>query len=174
MGKPPVEPYPPDVEEGAEQRGLEFGDLVDAVVEEADWSNERTARSVAWWRAELRRCRLTGAELGEAELRDVSFVECRLDLAGLRFAKLERVVFSECRLEECDLYEAKLADVLFDHCTLREATFTGASLRRVELRGCELAGLHGVDALRGARLPWADVVANAPLFAHALGIEILD
>jgi uncharacterized protein YjbI with pentapeptide repeats len=85
----------------------------------------------------------------------------------------ERVVFRECRMAECDLYEASLTDVLFEKCELREATFTRVKLRRVELRGCDLSGLRGVDALRGARMPWSDVLENGPLFAAALGLEIV-
>jgi hypothetical protein len=43
-----------------------------------------------------------------------------------------------------------------------------------ERRSCDLKGLQGVEALRGARLPWNDVLENAPLFAAALGLEIID
>ena len=89
-------------------------------------------------------------------------------------ARLERVVFRDCRMAECDLYDASLADVLFERCELREATLSGARLERVELRGCDLTGLRGVEALRGARMPWNDVLENAPLFAVALGVEIVD
>ena len=125
-------------------------------------------------RAELRSCRLTGAELAEAKLSDVTFDDCRLDLVNLRFAKLERVVFRDCRMGECDFEEASLKDVLFERCELREATFTSASLQRVELRSCDLRGLRGVEALRGVRMPWNDLLENAPLFALAAGIEIVD
>ena len=173
MGKPPAALYPPELEETAPQE-LELGDVVDAVLEDVDWANRRPARGVRLRRTELRRCRLTGAELHDTQLTDVSFIECRLDLVGLRFARLERVVFRDCRMDECELYEASLEDVLFERCGLREATFTGVQARRIELRGCDLAGLHGVEALKGARMPWNDVLENAPLFAHALGIEIVD
>jgi uncharacterized protein YjbI with pentapeptide repeats len=172
LGKPPRAPYPPDLAEDATPVA-ELGDLVDALVEDVDWANRRASRLVTR-RAELRRCRLTGAELGEAALTDVIFRECRLDLVGLRMAKLERVVFRECRMSECDFYEASPKDVVFDHCDLREATFTSARIDRVDLRGCNLAGLRGVEALRGTRMPWNDVLENAPLFAAALGIEIVD
>jgi hypothetical protein len=47
-------------------------------------------------------------------------------------------------------------------------------VKRVELRGCDLTGLRGVEALKGARMPWNDVLENGPLFAAALGLEILD
>jgi uncharacterized protein YjbI with pentapeptide repeats len=170
--KPPASPYPPDPDEDAAPV-TELDGLVDAVVIDADWAN-RQARGAVARRAELRRCRLTGTELAEAALTDVTFEECRLDLAGLRIAKLERVVFRDCRMAECDLFEATLTDVLFERCELREATFGGVKVQRVELRGCDLAGLHGAEALRGVRMPWNDVLENGPLFAAALGVEIVD
>jgi uncharacterized protein YjbI with pentapeptide repeats len=174
LGKPPVAPYPPDLDLDEDAPpATELGDLVDVVVCDLDWAN-RSVRGFKARRVELHRCRLTGSELAEATLSDVSFVDCRLDLVGLRVAKLERVVFRDCRMEECDFADATLADVLFEHCELRQASVAGARLKRVELRGCGLAGLEGVDALRGARMPWSDVLENAPLFAAALGVEIVD
>ncbi|HEX5246208.1 MAG TPA: pentapeptide repeat-containing protein [Gaiellaceae bacterium] len=172
LGKPPTSPYPPDLpEDPVPVTDLE--DLVDAVVAGVEWAN-RPARGLAARRVELRRCRLTGVELAEAMLSDVTFHDCRLDLVSLRIAKLERVVFRECRMAECDFYDASLTDVLFEGCELREATFSGVKLKRVELRGCDLSSLRGVEALRGARMPWNDVLENGPLFAAALGLEIVD
>lgn len=172
MSKPPHEPYAPDPAEDAPPV-TELADLVDAVAVDVDWANTKASGLVAR-RAELRRCRLTGVELAEATLFDVTLLDCRLDLAGLRLAKLERVVFRDCRMEECDFNAASLTDVLFDRCSLREATFSEMRSKRLELRGCDLAGVRGVEALRGARMPWNDVLENAPLFAIALGIEIVD
>jgi uncharacterized protein YjbI with pentapeptide repeats len=125
-------------------------------------------------RVELHMVRLTGSDLAEATFRDVRFVGCRFDLASARLSKLERVVFSDCRLEELDLYGAQLQDVLFERCVLREATFSGVKAERAELRGCNLTGLRGGDALRGVRMPWNDVLENAALFAAVAGIEIVD
>jgi uncharacterized protein YjbI with pentapeptide repeats len=171
VAEAPREPYPPDLEDGA-PTAHEVGDLVDAVVENADWSNAKASR-LTLKRVELRLCRLTGIELGESALTDVVIADCRLDLAGLRFAKLERVVFRDCRMAESDLHAATLKDVRFERCELRQARLDGLRVERVELAGCDLAGAAGVEALRGARMPWDDVLANAPAFAHALGIEIL-
>lgn len=172
LGKAPNSPYPPDPAEDGNPV-TEVGDLVDAVVRDLDWANRQARRLVAR-RVEVHRCRLTGAELAEAVLTDVVFVECRLDLAGLRMSTLDRVVFRDCRMAECDFYEASLSDVVFEQCELREATFSGVKLERVEFRRCDLAGLRGVEALRGARMPWNDVLENGPLFAAALGLEIAD
>jgi uncharacterized protein YjbI with pentapeptide repeats len=166
------EPYPPDLEDEPEQPES-LDDLVDARAEGAEWANVRALRS-SLRRVELHLCRLTGAELAEASWTDVLVSDCRLDLAGLRYATLERVVFRDCRMEECDLAGARLKDVRFERCVLREATLANVTVERVELRGCDLTGLRGVEGLRGARLPFADVLENGPLFAAALGIEIAD
>jgi uncharacterized protein YjbI with pentapeptide repeats len=172
LGKPPNAPYPPDLADDAPPI-TELADLVDAVADNLDWANGH-ARGLAARRVELRGCRFTGAELAEATLSDVTFTDCRLDLVGLRIAKLDRVVFRDCRMAECDFHDAALTDVLFETCELREATFTGVKVKRVELRACDLTGLQGVEALRGARMPWNDVLENGPLFAAALGLEIVD
>jgi uncharacterized protein YjbI with pentapeptide repeats len=172
VSKPPQAPYPPDRDEDGDEV-TELGDLQDALVVGQDWANAK-APGLSALRVELRTCRLTGAELAEATLRDVTFHDCRIDLAGLRHAKLERVVFSECRMAECELQGAALTDVLFDRCELRGATLTNARLQRVELRGCDLTGLSGGEALRGVRMPWEDVVASAGVLASIVGLEVVD
>jgi uncharacterized protein YjbI with pentapeptide repeats len=172
VSKPPRTPIPPDPDEDAAPV-TELGELVDVSVVDADWANGR-APGLVTRRAELRRVRLTGAELPEARLTDTTFTGCRLDLASLRGAKLERVAFRDCRLGECDLYDATLTDVVFDGCELRQASFDRVHVTRVELRGCDLTGLQGVESLRGVRMPWDDVLQNAPLFAAALGLEIVE
>jgi len=172
MGKPPRTPYVPDLPDDPAPVA-DLGDLSDVVVDGVDWANQRSVR-LMMRRVELRLCRLTGTELAEASLTDVTFTECKLDLVGLRFAKLQRVVFRDCRMGECDFYETSLKDVLFERCDLREASFAASRVQRVEMQGCDLAGLGGVEALRTVRMPWNDVLANAPLFALAVGIEIID
>jgi uncharacterized protein YjbI with pentapeptide repeats len=172
VSKPPTTPYRPDVDEEADPV-VGLGEMVDVIAAGTDWANQK-ARGAVLRRVELQDCRLTGAELAEGSLSDVTLGDCRLELAGLRMARLERVVFRGCRMGECDFYAAELKDVLFEGCELRRATFTNASMTRVELRGCDLTDLLGAEALRGARMPLTDVLGNGHLFAAALGIEILD
>ena len=172
MGKPPRVPYPPDPDEDAEPVE-EFGDLADTAVADADWANVRGLRWSAQ-RVELVRVRLTGAELAESLLQDVTFSECRIDLAGLRHSKLQRVVFRDCRMGECDFSGSRLEDVLFERCELVQASFAAVTIERVDLAGCDLAGLVGAEALRGARMPWSDALQAGPVFASALGIELVD
>ena len=172
MSKPPLEPYPPDLPDEPGEPDLENG-LTDAIVRDINWANLRVARA-SIVRSELHTVRLTGADLAESTFRDVRFIGCRLDLAATRLSTFERVVFSDCRLEELDLYGSKLTDVVFERCSLREATISGVQAERVELRGCDLTALRGAEALRGTRIPWNDVLQNAPLFAAVAGIDIVD
>ena len=57
--------------------------------------------------------------------------------------------------------------VSFVDCDLTEADLSGARLAHCELRGCTLDGLRGAASLRGAAMPWADIVAAAGTFADA-------
>lgn len=147
--------------------------LRDAVVAGADLANAEL-RGATLHRVELRDCRLTGLSLLEASLRDVTFAACQADFAVFAAARLERVAFAGCRLGEAAFDEARLHDVRFEGCDLRRATFAGASLSRVELVGCELEGLRSLADLRGASMPWPDLVANAGSFAALAGVTLLE
>jgi uncharacterized protein YjbI with pentapeptide repeats len=119
--------------------------------------------------------RLTGLTWHEGVLRDVVFRGCRVDLASLASTRLERVAFEDCVLTQADLQDARLAAVTFDRCDLTGADLTGARFAAgCVLRGCTLDGARGVEALRGARMPYEDVLAAAVTFAGALGVQVLD
>jgi uncharacterized protein YjbI with pentapeptide repeats len=121
----------------------------------------------------LRDSRLVGAVLGGV-LRDVVVSGCVLDLASLRMSKLSRCEFRTCSLTEAGFYAAELESVLFDACDLTRADVSGATFGLCDLRGCEMAGMRGIEALRGTRIPLADLLAITPLLADGLGIVPLD
>ena len=108
----PKAPHAPDVDPDAPQPEA-LDDVVDARIENADFSNRRFLRS-SIRRIELHLCRLTGIELAEATWNDVVLTDCRIDFGGFRNAKLRRVVFRDCRLEEADFAAATLTDVVFE------------------------------------------------------------
>ena len=147
--------------------------VTDAIAAGGSWANLRAVRG-ALTRVETEQLRGTGADFAEAALRDVVFAEARLDLASFRFAKLERVVFRDCRLEEVDFLGASLRSVRFERCNLTGATFVDAVCERCELRDCELADLHGIEGLRGVRMPWNEVIQVAGQLAAATGITVVD
>jgi uncharacterized protein YjbI with pentapeptide repeats len=155
---------------GARLADLHLGDTA---VEAADLANLRAPKA-ALRRVAVVRARLTGADLGEASLRDVAFADCRIDLANLTAARLERVVFADCDLRESSFAEAVLRDVRFERCDLGGVELSRVRLQRVELRGCRLEGVNAVENLRGATMPWEDIVGNAGLFAAAVGVRPAD
>jgi uncharacterized protein YjbI with pentapeptide repeats len=111
--------------------------------------------------------------LTEGRLRDVVVTESRVDLASFAACTLEQVVFEDCRLEGASLQDARLRHVRFDRCDLSEADLTGARFELSELRSSTIDRVRGAAALRGAALPWSDIVNSAGTLADALGIRVL-
>jgi uncharacterized protein YjbI with pentapeptide repeats len=155
---------------GARLGGLR---LVDVEFERGNLAN-LAAREASLRRVVVSGARLTGAELIRGRIGDAVFRDCRIDLATFAGTTFERTTFERCRLTQTDFREALLRSVRFDDCDLSEADLTGVRIDRCELRGCTLDGVVGLERLRGAAMPWADVVGNAGLFAAALGIRVLD
>lgn len=118
-------------------------------------------------------CRLGGIDLGDARLRDVSFVDCVLDLASLRKATLERVVIEGGRIEGLDLTGAHL-----QHVAVTGTSLTGVSLDRVrcehvDLTGADLSGVVEVASLAGCTIDEPQSIALAARFARAAGVEVV-
>jgi uncharacterized protein YjbI with pentapeptide repeats len=129
-------------------------------------------------RARLRRVRfgevrMTGIDLSETELHEVSLTDCRADYASFNRGRLESVLMENCVLREADFANARLIRVRFKNCDLSQADFGGAELQRCEMVGCTLEGVKGVPNLSGVSMPWDDIVAAAAVFAGALGIQQL-
>jgi uncharacterized protein YjbI with pentapeptide repeats len=161
------EPEALDLQPGARLRGLR---LTDVVLERGDLAN-LAAPELDWRRVAVAGARLTGAQLTDGAIADATFRECRIDLATFAGTTLERVAFEHCALAQTDFRDALWRSVRFERCDLTEADLTGLRLDRCELHGCTLDGLVGVERLRGAAMPWGDIVGHAGLFAAALGIR---
>ena len=185
MPRPPRAPSPPEaprieddpgddalaaVEPGARIHGLR---LTDVEVRNANLANVR-ARELSLRRVAFSGVRLTGAEWTAGAIADASFRDCRIDLATFAGTTFERVTFEDCLLAQADFRDALLRSVRLDRCDLSDADLTAVRIDRCELRGCTLDGIAGLERLRGAAMPWADVVGNAGLLAAALGIRVLD
>jgi uncharacterized protein YjbI with pentapeptide repeats len=154
---------------GTRVRGLRMRDVV---VERGNLAN-LDAPEAAITRATIAGARMTGAQLARGKLVDVVLRDCLLDLATFAGTTFERVRFEDCRLAQADFREALWRDVRLDACDLTEADLTGLRIAGAQLHGCTLDGLIATERLRGAGLPWADVVGHAGLFASALGIRVL-
>jgi uncharacterized protein YjbI with pentapeptide repeats len=147
--------------------------VLDTVLEGADLANA-DLRTGALHRVLLQACRGTGASLAETSLRDVAFVDGRFDLADFAAARLDRVTFTGCDLHDTTFEQAQLRDVRFERCDLTGATLGQMRLQRVELSGCTLRAVRSLSDLRGAVMPWPDLVDNAGELAAALGIGVLE
>jgi uncharacterized protein YjbI with pentapeptide repeats len=155
---------------GLRARGLR---LADVEIARGNLSNS-VAPELSLRRVVVSGARLTGAHWTVGRIEDVVFRECLIDLATFAGTTFHRALFDGCRLAHADFRDALLRSVRFDRCDLTEADLTGVRIDRCELVGCTLDGLTGVERLRGAAMPWGDVVGNAALLADALGIRILD
>jgi uncharacterized protein YjbI with pentapeptide repeats len=155
------------------ESALEQLSLSDVELSGCNLSNVVAPRA-RWHRVRARGCRMTGVLISGAVLSDVTFTDCRIDLASFGSSRLERVTFEGCRLAQTDFMESQLQDVRFERCDLTEEDFRGATLRRCEARGCELSAIQGAERLRGLSMPWPDIVANAGVWATALGIAELE
>jgi uncharacterized protein YjbI with pentapeptide repeats len=147
--------------------------LVDVAVDRGNLAN-LVAPEPSMRRVAVTGARLTGVQWTRGTITDAVFRDCRIDLATFAGTTFDRTIFDGCLLAQTDFRDALLRSVRFDHCDLTEADLTGVRIDRCELRGCTLDGLAGVERLRGAAMPWADLVGNAGLFATALGIRVLE
>jgi uncharacterized protein YjbI with pentapeptide repeats len=147
--------------------------LIDVAVERGNLAN-LVAPEPSLRRVTLTGARMTGVQWTRGSITDVVFRDCRIDLATFAGTTFERVVFEGCMLAQAEFREALLRSVRFEHCDLTEADLTGLRIDGCELRSCTLDGLAGAERLRGAAMPWGDIVGHAGLFAAALGIRLLD
>ena len=147
--------------------------LVDVAAERIDASNGD------WGGAELRRvrlndARLTGLNLGEARIEEVSFTACKLDYANFRHSKIRHVSFVDCVLTGADFQGASIEATLFAGCQLVEADFSRAEMDRVDLRGSQLAPAGSLLGLRGAIIDSAQLLELTQPLAAELGITVDD
>jgi uncharacterized protein YjbI with pentapeptide repeats len=155
---------------GARLRGLRLNDVA---IERGNLANT-AAPELSAHRIAVAGARLTGAQWSAGTIADATFRDCRIDLATFAGTTFDRVVFEGCLLAQADFRDALLRSVRFEHCDLSEADLAGVRIDRCELRACTLDGMSGIERLRGAAMPWGDVVGHAGLLAAALGIRVLD
>jgi uncharacterized protein YjbI with pentapeptide repeats len=154
---------------GARLRGLR---LADVVVERGNLAN-LVAPEASLQRVVFTGTRLTGVQLTRARVTDVVFRDCRIDLATFAGTTFERVAFEGCLLGQTEFRDALWRSVRFEHCDLTQADLTGLRIDGAELHACTLEAISRLERLRGAAMPWADVVGHAGELAAALGIRVI-
>jgi uncharacterized protein YjbI with pentapeptide repeats len=149
------------------------GGFMDAEIERSNLSN-LTLPGGSMIRTRVTHSRMTGFQMVDALLRDVTFQDCRIDLSSFRASKLHRVAFRNCLLQNADFSQAELKSVVFEHCDLGGSEFSNARCDRTEFHACELLTVKGVPGLKGSLMPWHDMVPLAGVLAAALGIAVIE
>lgn len=145
--------------------------LVDVVLRDCGLSNV-DGREGLMARVEVHRSQLVGFGFARGEGRDLRVVDSSLELASFASATLHNVVFERVNLADASFMGARLQAVAFVDCRLAGADFRQARLTGCAIRGASLDGVLGVEALRGLRMPWPDMLASAAAMAAALGITV--
>ncbi len=145
--------------------------LTDVVATDCSLSN-LDGREGSLRRVVLTRSQLVGFALNGGELRDVRVTDCSLELASLAGVRLRDVVFERVNLTEASFMGARLEAVVFVDCRLHGTDFRTATVKTCAIRGSSLDGVLGIEALRGLRMPWPDLLDSAGALATALGISV--
>ncbi len=146
----------------------------DVRFENCDLAGFVLQEDVSLRRVEFVGCRMTGAVLAGAHLRDVRFSACVLDDVNLRMVESQDVAFEDCSLVGADFYAAKLSKLTITASDLRRVDFTKATMHGVDLRSSRVEDVKGVGALRGATIDSLQTLALARSLALALGITVVD
>lgn len=127
------------------------------------------ARDLLFEQVHWQRCRLQGARLVAAHLRDVRFAHCDLVQAVFDKAGLQRAEFIDCRLTGFQANDGRFRDLLFRDCQGQYLNLAGGIFKGVRFERCLLRDASFLDAdLTGARFLDCDLT-NADLMGAKLG-----
>lgn len=170
----------------------------ESTFEECDLRRIR-ATSGVWRHVLVDRCFLEAADLAALDTADTSLLDTTLDGARLtgstwlrsRWRDLDA---SELQADGLTAVNSSWHAVTIRDASLREADFTGSTWRHVQLidcdltaarfsalnvtgvsfSGCNLAGIVGIDSLRGATVGTDDAVSALGAMATHLGLRVQD
>ena len=123
-------------------------------------------------RVQLERCRLTGADFGEARLRDVRFTDCALDLTSFRATTIERTAVIGGRVDEADLSAAQCTDVVLAGIDGAGLRLEGTRLDRVDVTDADIEAVTDLRELRGCIVSPTQAVALALRLARVAGMHV--
>jgi uncharacterized protein YjbI with pentapeptide repeats len=145
----------------------------DLKLDECDLSNAQLLEA-SFHRFEAQNSRLTGLQAGGSFFSEVLYQGCRMDLVNFRFCEFSSVVLKDCDLRGTDFQGSTFKKVRFEHCELEGAQFRQCRVESLDFRSSNVAGLLGVEALKGAIISSGQAVDLSPTLAHALGIAVED
>ncbi|HEY6538596.1 MAG TPA: pentapeptide repeat-containing protein [Candidatus Dormibacteraeota bacterium] len=147
--------------------------LADVVFTDCNLANARWSEA-ALTRVEFQGCQMTGFDVNSGALLDVQFSGCKLFLSSFRLLGQAKVHFTDCEMDGTDFHGVDLRRARFTRCLLAGSLFHGARAEGLDLRGSELAGLQGVDGLRGAGVDRFQLLDLTEALAAHAGLVTLD
>ena len=123
-------------------------------------------------RVTITQSRLRGTTWAGGVVRDLTLEQVTGEDVSFRFSILRAVTFRDCHLPGVDFTNVEFDNVRFERCVLQRAVFDHAKVKSLRIEQCDLAGATGVLALRGASMPFDDVLSLAPSLAREIGITI--
>jgi len=148
-------------------------DITDCYLEDAIVNNAVCFRA-GIIRSQFKRAQMTGLQLAEGNIKDVSFTNCRINLSNFRNANFERCIFKDCDLTEADFAMAKLDFVEFDGCNLDQTEFSNSRCKEVKFIDTTLTTVKGGASLRGCTVSSQNLIELSPQLAQAAGITVED
>jgi uncharacterized protein YjbI with pentapeptide repeats len=82
------------------------------------------------------------------------------------------VEFVDCVLSEADFSNCKFSSVVFTRCVLVKADFSLATIKSLDLRSSNIAGLNGLLKLNGATISNTQLITIAPNLAAEIGLLV--
>ncbi len=147
--------------------------LDDISIENSDFSAAKLPGMSAR-RVVFKSTRLSGVQLYESTLKDVTFIGCKLDLSNFRFAQLKNVLFEDCVISEADFAGAVFNNVVMSKCELEKTDFSNSKITSLDLRGSNILGIYGITSLEGAKITPTQLIGIAPQLAAEIGLVVED
>ncbi len=151
---------------------LDGARLIDVVFENCNLSGASMYESVLT-RVEFRSCRLSGLILNAGKLRDVRMTECKADQLGLRMITAERFTAERTTMPAADITGAQLTMLRLYDCDLTSADLSKTRFDDARLHGSDLAGIRGIESIRGVTIDGAQMhdFAAGLLAAHDVTVD---
>ena len=153
-------------------KGTQFHrlDLQDVIFENCDFSNADFTDSIIH-KTVFKSCKITGANFSNTTLMNVKLENCNGKYANFRFSQIKKSAFENTNLDLSDYQNAVFEEVRLEKTSFRESQCSGAKLRGLDFRTCDIEGLGArIEDLKGIVITPIQAVS----IARILGVIIKD
>ena len=129
---------------------IENATFRDVVFENCDFSNTKFIDNT-FIRCEFNNCKLSGCDMTENRLYNVTVIETNASYINLAMASIENVLFKDSNLRNSYFQETTAKNIYCENADLTQAQFFKTSLRNVDLSNSIIEGIAiTIDDIKGA------------------------